>query len=266
MLFWVEERVERNLIELCLENEEMSQVKHAEVVESENDNGNAFEDSVLNDDDQKSYTAAVFNIRLYFLRNLRSSMIAGKYFEKLQNPLEGAAVTLQRLQLEVEDFKDVQVDIECAEVLPGSPAQGGSTGGSLRGWCHCRSQSLSPPYSVWGLLRRLLALVWWTSTGAGPASAGYELSRSEYALLIYPKKNGLSAVSLSKKNLYPVSLNLGAVSRRPIRSDGVVAELVSRETVEALKLLLTVTRDLFTAHPPVHFRTWVRVFEVDSAV
>lgn len=68
------------------------------------------------------------------------------------------------------------------------------------------------------------------SPDAGPAHAGSEHSRGQHALLIYPKKTGLSAGLVLKENFDLVSLNLGAVSLRAIRGGGVAAKLVKRKS------------------------------------
>lgn len=54
-------------------------MEHIELVEPENENENAVEESVVNDDDRKSYLVAVLNNCFDFVKTLHSSMIGGKY-------------------------------------------------------------------------------------------------------------------------------------------------------------------------------------------
>lgn len=69
----------------------MSEVEHIEQVELKNEIENAIEGPVLNEDDRESYLLVVLNIRLDFVKTLRSSRIAGKYAEKLERNYEGVA-------------------------------------------------------------------------------------------------------------------------------------------------------------------------------
>lgn len=254
------------------DNEEMIEVERADQVEIENEIENDVQEPILDEDDRESYLSAVLNIRLDFVKTLRSSRIAGKYADKLERSFEEEACMVQRLQLEVEHLKGVQVGMEMvAAARSGGPFQQGSGEASKQ-----RTVVVEEPKYFGSLFSEGAAQAPAGSRGvdrgsvAMPAAAvhGTDHSRGQHALLIYPKKSGFSAGVVLKENFDPVSLNLGAVSRA-VRGGGVAAELQTPEKVVALQNAIeghAQVKDLLLARPPARYKPQVKIFGVDQAL